>query len=169
MHRKALGRGLEALIPGASSVGSSAIATVDPRTEAGGLQEVAIGEIAPNPYQPRTRFDDEAIRELAASIRANGVLQPVILRKATQGEYQLVAGERRIRAAQVAGLTTIPAVVRDVSDRELMEMALVENIQRENLNPIEEARAYQTLAEKLGMTHDQISERVGKQRVSITN
>ena len=107
--------------------------------------------------------------ELAASIKATGVLQPVLVRGLGRDGYQLVAGERRLRAASLAGLETIPAVVREVDDREMLELALVENVQREDLNPIEEAKAYNTLATKLGMTHDQISERVGKQRVSITN
>ena len=164
MHRKVLGRGLEALIP------PSATATATPETSGGGTRELPVDEIVANPYQPRTRFDDEAIQELAASIRATGVLQPVLVRRNPGGDgYQLVAGERRLRATIVAGLNKIPAIVREVADREMMELSLVENIQRENLNPIEEAKAYQTLVEKLGLTHDQVSERVGKQRVSITN
>jgi ParB family chromosome partitioning protein len=134
-----------------------------------GLRELPVGEIEPNPYQPRTRFDDEAIKELAASIKATGVLQPILVRRLAVGGYQLVAGERRRRAASLAGLESIPSVIKEVSDTEMMELALIENIQRENLNPIEEARAYQALSEKIGLTHDQISERVGKQRVSITN
>ena len=129
-----------------------------------------VDEIGANPYQPRTRFDDEAIQELAASIKATGVLQPVLVRRSPGGDgYQLVVGERRLRAAIVAGIKKIPAIVREVADHQMMESSLVENIQRENLNPIEEAKAYHTLVEKLGMTHDQVSERVGKQRVSITN
>jgi ParB family transcriptional regulator, chromosome partitioning protein len=163
MPRKALGRGLEALI----SAAPTPSVEVDERPA--GVREIGIGEIAPNPYQPRTHFDDEAIRELAASIRSTGVLQPIILRHSALDGFQLVAGERRLRAAGVAGLQTIPAIVRDVTDREMMELALIENIQREDLNPIEEAKAYRTLSEKLGLTHDQISDRVGKQRVSITN
>jgi ParB family chromosome partitioning protein len=129
-----------------------------------------VEEIGANPYQPRTHFDDESIQELAASIKVAGVLQPVIVRRSPGAEgYQLVVGERRLRAAIVAGLKRIPGIVREVGDREMMELALVENLQRENLNPIEEASAYQTLVGKLGLTHDQVSERVGKQRVSITN
>ena len=163
MHRKALGRGLEALIPGAPS------ATLPPPEAAqGGAFELPIDEIGPNPHQPRSRFDDEAIKELSQSIKVSGVLQPVVVRPSGDG-YELVAGERRLRASRLAGLTKIPAIIRQVSDREMLEMALVENIQRENLNPIEEAKAYQTLHSKLSLTHDQISERVGKQRVSITN
>ena len=161
MHRKALGRGLEALIPGAS-----AAAVADP--VATGVREIPTDDIAPNPFQPRSRFDDSGIGELAASIKANGVIQPVLVRRDGDG-YVLVAGERRLRAARIAGLEKIPAILREVDDREMMEMALVENVQREDLNPIDEAHAYQALIEKVGLTHDQISERVGKQRSSITN
>jgi ParB family chromosome partitioning protein len=160
MHRKALGRGLEALIPPATAVLDGAPAAV---------RELAVADIAPNPFQPRSRFDDEAIQELAASIKATGILQPILVRRTTGGDYQLVAGERRLRAARVAGLERIPAVVREVGEREMTELALIENIQREDLNPMDEANAYQALAENVGLTHDQISERVGKQRVSITN
>jgi ParB family chromosome partitioning protein len=164
MHRKALGRGLEALIP----VSPSSLATMDERLTAS--RELSVEEIGTNPYQPRTNFDDAAIQELAASIKATGVLQPIIVRRVPGvGGYQLVAGERRLRAAIMAGLKMIPAIIREVGDREMMELSLVENIQRENLNPIEEAKAFQTLVEKLGLTHDSVSERVGKQRVSITN
>src|SRR6266571_3313501 len=160
MPRKALGRGLEALIPAAA-------ATIDgPST---GVRELPIADIASNPFQPRSRFDDEAIQELAASIKSTGVLQPVLVRQIGNEGYQLVAGERRLRAARVAGLERIPALVRNVSEREMLELALVENVQREDLNPIDEANAYRALVEKVGLTHDQISERVGKQRASITN
>jgi ParB family chromosome partitioning protein len=164
MHRKVLGRGLEALIPPADA------ATALPEAPRGGTLELSVDEIVANPYQPRTHFDDEAIQELAASIRATGVLQPVLVRRnpGTSG-YQLVAGERRLRATIIAGIRKIPAIVKEVADREMMELSLVENIQRENLNPIEEAKAYQALVKDLGLTHDQVSERVGKQRVSITN
>jgi ParB family chromosome partitioning protein len=134
-----------------------------------GLRELPIEDIGPNPYQPRAHFDEAAIQELAVSIKATGMLQPVLVRRKGADGYELVAGERRLRAAKAAGLGRIPAVIREVGDREMMELSLVENIQRENLNPIEEAKAYKTLVVKVGMTHDQISERVGKQRVSITN
>ena len=130
---------------------------------------MSISAIGPNPFQPRSRFDDSALRELADSIRATGVLQPVIVRRNGASEFQLVAGERRLRAAHLAGLDKIPAVIRDFDDRGMMEMALVENVQREDLNPIDEARAYYALIEKVGLTHDQVSERVGKHRSSITN
>ena len=168
MQRKALGRGLEALIPSVIGPRKTAPATIV-EERGPGLHELPIADIGPNPYQPRSRFDDEAIQELAASIKATGVLQPVIVRRFDGDSYQLVAGERRLKAARVAGLERIPAVVREVGDREMMELALIENIQREDLNPIDEAKAYHSLSERLGMTHDQISERVGKQRVSITN
>ncbi len=164
MPRKVLGRGLEALIPTAMN------GAEEPIRPAAGAREIPIAEITANPFQPRTHFADEAIEELASSIRSSGVLQPVLVRQdpVSRG-YQLVAGERRLRAAGLAGLVSIPSIVKEVSDREMMELSLIENIQREDLNPIEEARAFQTLVEKVGMTHDQVSERVGKQRVSITN
>lgn len=161
MHRKALGRGLEALIP-------AAVASETLEERPAGVRQVAIEEVEANPFQPRTRFDEAAMKELAASIRATGVLQPVLVRR-MNGGYQLVAGERRLKAARLAGLDTVPAIIREVDDREMMELALIENIQREDLNPIDEAKAYQTLAGQLALTHDQISERVGKQRSSITN
>jgi ParB family chromosome partitioning protein len=163
MHRKALGKGLEALIPGATG-----IATLESRGE--GIRQLAIGDIGSNPFQPRSRFDEASLRELADSIRATGVLQPVMVRRdSANGAYQLVAGERRLRAARLAGLEAIPAILREVGDTEMMELALIENIQREDLNPIDEAKAYQSLVAQVGLTHDQISERVGKQRSSITN
>jgi len=161
MHRKALGRGLEALIPSASS---TAVAEIP-----NGVREIPIVEIGPNPFQPRSRFDEAAIQELAASIRSSGVLQPVLVRKYGGDGYQLVAGERRLRAASLAGMDRIPAVVKEFDDREMLEVALIENVQREDLNPIEEAKAYQLLADRTKLTHDQISERVGKQRASISN
>ncbi len=159
MHRKALGRGLEALIPAVGDSGEE---------RAGSPRQLPVGDIGPNPFQPRTRFDDAALKELSASIKASGVLQPVLVRRHADG-YQLVAGERRLRAALLAGLEQIPAIIRDVDDREMMELALIENIQREDLNPIDEAKAFKALVSTVGLTHDQLSERVGKQRSSITN
>jgi ParB family chromosome partitioning protein len=157
-----LGRGLDALIAGSSTTTSVA-------EPAAGVHHLPIADVAPNPHQPRLRFDDESIRELAASIKASGVLQPVVVRRDPAGGYQLVMGERRLRAASFAGLDKIPAFIRDVQDEHMLEYALIENIQREDLNPIEEAKAYQRLADKVGLTHDEISERVGKQRTSISN
>jgi ParB family transcriptional regulator, chromosome partitioning protein len=159
MHRKALGRGLEALIPAASE-GSA--------DRGAGAQLLAVEDIGPNPFQPRTHFDDNALQELSASIKASGVLQPVLVRRLADG-YQLVAGERRLRAAQLAGLEKIPAVLRQVDDRQMMELALIENVQREDLNPIDEAKAYKALVTTVGLTHEQLSERIGKQRSSISN
>jgi len=164
MTRKVLGRGLDALISG----DTAAVAT-EGLPPQGGTMELSIELISPNPFQPRKRFDDTTLRELADSIKAAGVLQPLLVRRVSPGDYQLVAGERRLRAAQMVGLKKVPVVVKDVDDRAMMEMALVENIQREALDPIEEARAYQTLIEKVGLTHEKLSERVGKQRVTITN
>ena len=165
MSKNALGRGLGALISSAT-----ALETADgrPAQLEQGVAELPIHSIGPNPFQPRTRFDDDALKELTDSIKVSGVLQPVIVRKLGPADYQLVAGERRLRAAHLAGLARIPAIVRDYDDRSMMELALIENIQREDLNPIDEARAYQALIEKVGLTHDQLSERVGKQRSSIT-
>jgi ParB family chromosome partitioning protein len=162
MHRKALGKGLEALIPGG-------VATETAEAKTTGVRQIPVDDIGANPFQPRTRFNDDGLRELADSIKASGVLQPVIVRRLEADSFELVAGERRLRAARLAGLDAVPAIVRDVDDRQMMELALIENIQREDLNPIDEAKAYQTLHAKLGLTHEQISERVGKQRSSVTN
>ena len=125
--------------------------------------------ISPNPNQPRTDFDETALQELAASIKEIGIITPVTLRQTGEHEYQIIAGERRWRAASLAGLTTIPAYIRTAEDEKVMEMALVENIQREDLNPIEIALAYQHLSETTGLTQEKISARVGKSRTSITN
>jgi ParB family chromosome partitioning protein len=161
MHRKVLGRGLEALIP-------QVAVREAPDAPGGAPRELSVTDIGANPFQPRTRFDDAALKELASSIRATGVLQPILVRRHGDS-YQLVAGERRLRAAQLAGLDQIPAVIREVDDREMMELALIENIQREDLNPIDEAKAYKALVSTVGLTHDELSERVGKQRSSISN
>ena len=153
------GRGLDALIDTSevNTQGSS------------NLNEVDIAQIEPNPNQPRREFDEEALQELANSIREVGIIQPVTLRQVADGRYQIIAGERRWRASQLAGLTSIPAYIRTVEDENVMEMALVENIQREDLNAIEIALAYQHLAESSGMTQARISERVGKSRAAVTN
>ncbi|HXS82862.1 MAG TPA: ParB/RepB/Spo0J family partition protein [Methylomirabilota bacterium] len=164
MTRKVLGRGLDALISG----DTAAMATEGLPAQAG-TTELPIEAISPNPFQPRKRFDDTTLRELADSIKVSGVLQPLLVRRAGPGDYQLVAGERRLRAAHIVGLKRVPVMVKDVDDRAMMELALVENIQREALDPIEEAKAYQALVEKVGLTHEKLSERVGKQRVTITN
>lgn len=153
------GRGLDALID-----------TSDVKTEgSSNLNEIALSQIEPNPDQPRREFDEEALQELANSIKTLGIIAPITLRQVADDRYQIIAGERRWRASQLAGLQTIPAYIRTVEDENVMEMALVENIQREDLNAIEIALAYQHLAETTGMTQARISERVGKSRAAVTN
>ena len=166
-RRSGLGRGLDALIPvgSATAVGDGAIAT----TEAPRLEEVPISAIEPNPHQPRQAFDEETLTELTASIREIGVLQPVLLRPVEPGRYQLIAGERRWRAAHRAGLATIPAIVRPTDDVSSVEQALVENLHRQDLSALEEASAYQQLLEDFGLTHEQVAIRVGKSRAAISN
>lgn len=173
MVRKALGRGLEALIPAA--VEREVPIVPEQRTEpraaeprAGDIQHLPLAKIVRNPSQPRTQFDPATIRELAASIRERGVLQPVLVRPAGEG-YQIVAGERRFLAAREAGFHSIPAIVRPLTDRESLLIALIENIQRENLNAIDEARAYYRLATEYGLQHDEIGQRVGKDRSTVSN
>jgi ParB family transcriptional regulator, chromosome partitioning protein len=168
MNRKALGRGLEALIP-AAPPSAPVPATPSPSREDTGHNAVPVERIHPNPYQPRTQFDAEALKELADSIRENGLLQPLLVRDAGQGEFELIAGERRFIAAKQAGLREVPVVVRTASKREMLQMALVENLQRQDLNGIEEAEAYQRLATEFGLTQEVIAERVGKSRVAVTN
>ena len=157
--RPALGRGLSALIPEAP---------VAPPTVERGL-DVDTDLLRPNPYQPRGQVDDSRIDDLARSIRAHGIIQPIVVRRAADGAYEIVAGERRWRASQRAGLLKVPVVIRDVPDDRLLAAALIENIQREDLNPIEEAQAYRRLADDLGLTQDQIADAVGKDRSSIAN
>ena len=157
--RPALGRGLSALIPDAP-------APAAPASER--ALEVDIDLLRPNKFQPRTQMDDGRIDELARSIRSNGVIQPIVVRKAESG-YEIVAGERRWRASQRAGLLKVPIVVREIPDDKLLAAALIENIQREDLNPIEEAVAYRRLADEFGLTQEQIAESVGKDRSSIAN
>jgi ParB family chromosome partitioning protein len=154
------GRGLDALIDTHSEVHTEGSSN---------LNEVEISMIEPNPNQPRREFDEDALQELATSIRELGIIQPITVRKMEGAKYQIIAGERRWRASQLAGLTTIPAYIVTVEDQNAMEMALVENIQREDLNAIEIALAYQHLAETTGMTQAKISERVGKSRAAVTN
>ena len=153
------GKGLSSLIPGGGGV--------PPVT--GGLTEVAIASIELNPHQPRTHFAEESLNELAASIRAVGVLQPLLVRTVRPGTYQLIAGERRMKAAQRAGLTNVPVIVRDATDAASAEQALIENVHREDLGSLEEAAAYQQLLEDFGLTHDQLASRVGKNRATISN
>jgi ParB family transcriptional regulator, chromosome partitioning protein len=153
-----LGRGLGALIP-----------TGTVAEQAGGLAEIPTAEIRPNPQQPREHFDEVALAALADSIREVGILQPVLVRAADGGGYELIAGERRWRAARRVGLQTVPAMVRVADDAAMLQHAIVENIQREELNPLEEAAAYQQLIEDFSLTHDDVATRVGKSRATITN
>lgn len=132
------------------------------------LRYIAITDISPNPYQPRIHFDQEKLEELAQSIKENGLIQPLIVRKSSIIGYELLAGERRLRASQLAGLTRVPAIVKELSDDELLSQAIIENLQRSDLNPIEEATSYQRLIEK-GLTHDEIAQIMGKSRPYITN
>jgi ParB family chromosome partitioning protein len=169
--RQALGRGLAALIPGAPAPpapGLVARRTSDSARD--GVRTIAVEEIHPSPGQPRTVFDDARLDELAASIRTQGIIQPLIVRaRGGENGYELIAGERRWRAAQRAGLHEVPAVVRDVAPTQAFEMALVENLQREDLNPLEEAAGYQRLVDEFGYTQEQLSERVGKDRSTVAN
>ena len=161
VHKKynALGRGLDALI-----------STENVRTQGSStINEIAIDQIEANPNQPRREFDEESLHELAISIREIGIIQPITLRQVADNRFQIIAGERRWRASQLAGLRAIPAYIRTIKDENVMEMALVENIQREDLNAIEIALAYEHLLENTGMTQEKVSERVGKSRTAITN
>ena len=168
--RNVLGRGLDNIGDGKGKGLDALINTKDVETEgSSNLSEIAIERITSNPNQPRREFDEEALTELANSIREIGIITPITLRQMADGRYQIIAGERRWRAAKTAGLTTIPAYIRTVEDEGVMEMALVENIQREDLNAIEIALAYQHMADSVGMTQEKISERVGKSRTSVTN
>ncbi len=152
-NRRGLGRGLEVLIGG------------DERQE---LAELPVDAIEPNPRQPRRRFEPEAAAGLAASVRHAGLLQPVVVRPRTEGGWELIAGERRWRAARRAGLATVPVLVKEATPQQQLELALVENIQRADLDAVEEARAYRTLADEFGLTHEQIARRVGKSRPLVT-
>ena len=157
--RGGLGRGLSALIPGAPETGDGL----------SGLLEVPVNAVAPNPKQPRTHWDPDEIQALAASIREVGILQPIVVRQAGENGYELVAGERRLRAAKVAGLATVPVVLRDTGDADLLREALIENIHREDLGPIELAEAFRQLLEDLGLKQEELADRVGVSRSHIAN
>lgn len=158
--RGGLGRGMEALFSTAyeESPGENELVT-----------EVELSQIRPNPYQPRKHFDPEALNELAESIRKTGVFQPIIIRRSTIKGYELIAGERRVRASKLAGKTTIPAIIRDLNEEAMIEIAVIENLQREDLSPLEEAEAYAMLMENLRLTQAQVAERIGKSRPYIAN
>lgn len=160
--KSGLGRGLDALIPGWQET--------SPAPSSENVIQVPVSNISPNPQQPRKQFDDEQLEDLASSIREHGIIQPLILiQGSSSNRYALIAGERRLRAAKLAGLTEVPAIVRTVTEQEQLEFAIIENVQREDLNPLERARAYQSLLESFSLTHDGIARRVGKSRVSVTN
>jgi ParB family chromosome partitioning protein len=158
MEKRGLGRGLAALISDTMSGEGEAQ-----------VRDIPLEQVTPNPYQPRTLFEPEKMQELVASIKEHGVLQPVLLRQIGHEQYQLVAGERRFRASQMAELTTIPALIKECSEKELLEMAVVENIQREDIGPMEAARAYRRLMDEFGMTQEMVAQRVGKSRPSVGN
>jgi len=158
MERR-LGRGLGSLLSSD---------TREKSTETETTPELPLARIRPNPFQPRVTFDPEALRELQQSIEAHGILQPVVVRPSGDG-FELISGERRFRASQAAGLTTIPAIVRDVPDEEMLELALVENVQRQDLDPLEKARGYRRLVEKLQLTQEQVAEKVGLRRSTVAN
>jgi ParB family transcriptional regulator, chromosome partitioning protein len=149
--------------------GLAAILTVAPRDEGDELRTVPVDRVVPNPNQPRVRFDEDGLTALAGSLQARGVLQPILVRPLPSGQYELIAGERRWRAAQIAGLAEIPALVRSRGDAESLELALIENMAREDLNPVEEARACAALVEELGLTREDVGLRVGRSRVAVSN
>lgn len=161
-RRGALGRGLDSLIPGGGAV-------TPPPTDGPALVEIPVRDLVPNPHQPRVHFDEELLNDLSASIKEIGVLQPLLVRRLSNGTFQLIAGERRWRAAQRAGLDTVPAVVKETDDISSVEQALVENLHRQDLSPLEEASAYQQLLDDFHLTHDDVAKRVGKSRSAVTN
>ena len=161
--RRALGKGLDSLIPRVQAPAASAEA------EAGKPREIPLDQIDHNPFQTRSRVNEELLAELAASITANGVVQPVLVRPEANGRFQLIAGERRWRASQLAGKETIPAILRQVSDEQAMEITIVENLQRSDLNPMEQARAFDRLSREFHMTQEQMAQRTGKDRATVAN
>jgi len=163
VKKRGLGRGLDALL---NSIQQT---QTEPGKLSNELQQLPVDLVQQSPYQPRRVFQAEALEELAASIRAQGIIQPIVVRRTIHGHYELVAGERRWRAAQMVGLEQIPALVREISDEAAMAIALIENIQRKNLNAIEEAIAMQRLLDEFGMTHQEVADKVGKSRTAITN
>lgn len=156
MNKKKLGRGLGELLG-------------DALDDTGRVMDISIDEISPNPWQPRRDFDEESLNALASSIRENGLIQPVVVRKKKDGTYELAAGERRWRASKMAGLTVIPAISKEYDDRSMAEMALVENLQRKDLNPVDEGMAYRKLMDEYGLTQENISQKVGKSRPYVAN
>jgi ParB family chromosome partitioning protein len=165
--KKVLGRGLDTLLPASRAAVIPAIHATQMTGDV--VKEIAVEMIDRNPYQTRSKFGEEALNELAASIKASGVVQPIVVRPVSNGRYQLIAGERRWLASQRAGKTTVPAIIRQVSNEQAMEMTIVENLQREDLNPMEQARAYERLGREFGLTQEQMAQRTGKDRSSVSN
>lgn len=169
IKRKALGKGLEELFGGEAvnyNEYEESITKMTPKEE---IKEIPISEIRPNPYQPRKQFDQDALDDLAASIKEHGVFQPIILKKSSIKGYEIVAGERRCKASKIAGKKTIPAIVKEFSDEDMMQIAVLENLQREDLTPLEEAAAYEQMIDRLKITHEELAKRVGKSRSYVTN
>lgn len=167
--KKGLGRGLSALLSGENSVHEELLTPEAAEKKPTGIAAIPVNKIETNPFQPRTEFDEDALLELSESIQAVGIIQPITVRKQDNGTYQLISGERRFRASKLAGLTEIPAYVRTADDQGMLEMAIVENIQRENLNAMEVAISFKRLADECNLTQEQLSERVAKKRSTITN
>jgi ParB family chromosome partitioning protein len=155
MKEKGLGKGLSALLLPKKEVKEEIV-------------EIPVDSIKPNPYQPRRNFDEEKLKEMAVTIKERGILEPLLVRKSAGG-YELISGERRLRAAKIAGLKKVPCVIKTINDDEALEIALIENLQREDLNPVEEARAYKVLKDRFGMTQEEIAEKVGKDRATVAN
>lgn len=171
-EHKALGKGLNALLPSRGNVPTAAavVAQLTPSAQAeGNVFHAPIAQVRPNANQPRREFDEQAMLELAQSVERDGIIQPIIVRRVAQGDYQIIAGERRWRAASLAGLTEVPVIVREADDQKVLELAIVENIQREDLNPIELAFAFERMAAELGLSHEEIGAKTGKDRATVTN
>jgi ParB family chromosome partitioning protein len=168
-RRKALGKGLHSLLPNRPTAPAQNPISAQTAAPEGDVQRLAIEHVTPNPNQPRRDFDEAALLELAQSIEREGIIQPMIVRKTGSNQYQIIAGERRWRAAKLAGLQQVPVIVRTADDQQALELAIVENIQREDLNPIELAIAFQRMATELSLSHDQIGQKTGKERTTITN
>ena len=167
--RRALGKGLEELFKNEQMDFNQIEEKIIEETSQDEIVDLPLDELRPNPYQPRKIFDEEKLQELASSIEEHGVFQPIIVKKSSIKGYEIIAGERRVRASKIAGLTKIPAIIRNFSDNEMMEIALLENLQRENLNAIEEANAYKSLLTTMGVTQEELAEKLGKSRSHITN
>jgi len=166
--RRALGKGLHSLLPARTAAAATPTPVPEPIVE-GSVQLLPIEQVKANPDQPRRDFDQEALLELAQSVERDGIIQPLLARKTGINEYQIIAGERRWRAASIAGLKQVPVIVRTADDQQVLELAIIENIQREDLNPIELAMAFQRMAAELGLSHEEIGQKTGKQRTTITN